>query len=198
MLPMWPLGKFSFRTMMGMNSQLNTILGSSHPMSNPGPSLTKNFKLWWTLLPIGVTISKELTTSSLNILPNLLIYNPSMFPSNAEDNPQIILIPTSAVLLPTLGLLAPLALVLEFPLVLPGSLLHDVVSTQYILPDCQVILSKLSPEHPLLGPYVLKERIVYQNNRVWVPKSLRERILTEHHDPPLFGHPGSSKLMNLV
>ncbi|KAJ9073874.1 hypothetical protein DSO57_1011989 [Entomophthora muscae] len=121
----------------------------------------------------------EFVSDSLNILPNLLSRNPSMFPSNAEDNLQITLIPTSTVLLPALGLLALLVPVLEFPLVLPGSLLHDVVSTQYTLPDDQVVLSKLSPEHPLLGPYALKERIFYQNNWVWVPKSLRERILTE-------------------
>ncbi|KAJ9072591.1 hypothetical protein DSO57_1025971 [Entomophthora muscae] len=140
----------------------------------------------------------EFVSGSLNILPNMLSHNPSMFPSNAEDNPQITLIPTLSVLLPTLGLLALLVSVPKFPLVLPGSLLHDVVSTQYTLLDGQVIMSKLSPEHPLLGPYVLKERIVYQNNQVWVPKSLREHILTENHDSSLFGHPGSSKLLNLI
>ncbi|KAJ9053028.1 hypothetical protein DSO57_1028284 [Entomophthora muscae] len=140
----------------------------------------------------------EFVSGSLSILPNLLSCNPSMFPSNAKDNPQITLILTLSVLLPTPGLLALLVPVPEFPLVLSGSLLHDVVSTQYTSPNGQVILSKLSPEHLLLGPYALKERIVYQNNRVWVPKSLRERILTEHHNSPLFGHTGSSKLLNLI
>ncbi|KAJ9051716.1 hypothetical protein DSO57_1001982 [Entomophthora muscae] len=72
----------------------------------------------------------EFVSGSLNILPNLLSCNPSMFPSNAEDNPQITLIHTLPVILPTPGLLALLVPVPEFPLVLPGSLLHDVVSTQ--------------------------------------------------------------------
>ncbi|KAJ9062415.1 hypothetical protein DSO57_1011092 [Entomophthora muscae] len=70
----------------------------------------------------------EFVSGSLNILPNLLSCNPSMFSSNAEDNPQITLIPTLSVLLPTPGLLALLVPVPEFPLVLLGSLLHDVVS----------------------------------------------------------------------
>ncbi|KAJ9071522.1 hypothetical protein DSO57_1036088 [Entomophthora muscae] len=140
----------------------------------------------------------EFVSGSLNILPNLLSCNPTMFPSNAEGNPQITLISILSVFLPTPGLLSLLVPVPEFPLVLPGSLLHDVVSTQYTLLDGQVILSELSPEHPLLGPYVLKERIVYQNNRVWVPKSLRQCILTEHHKSPLFGHPCSSKLLKLI
>ncbi|KAJ9061775.1 hypothetical protein DSO57_1017355 [Entomophthora muscae] len=71
----------------------------------------------------------EFVSDSLNILPNLLSCNPSMFPSNAEDNPQIALISTLSVLLPTPGLLGLLVLVPEFPLVLLGSLLHYVVST---------------------------------------------------------------------
>ncbi|KAJ9070407.1 hypothetical protein DSO57_1008448 [Entomophthora muscae] len=44
-----------------------------------------------------------------------------------------------------------------------------------------VLLFKLTPEHPKEGAYILKESIVYQKNQIWVPKSLRARVMTEHH-----------------
>ncbi|KAJ9062579.1 hypothetical protein DSO57_1009382 [Entomophthora muscae] len=49
-----------------------------------------------------------------------------------------------------------------------------------------VLLSKLTPEHPKKGAYVLKESIVYQNEQIWVPKSLCARVMKEHHDPPVW------------
>ena len=40
--------------------------------------------------------------------------------------------------------------------------------------------------------------MVYHNNRVWVPAKLRERVMREHHDPPIMGHPGTRKTLDLV
>ncbi|KAJ9071768.1 hypothetical protein DSO57_1033777 [Entomophthora muscae] len=135
------IGVVFFRTMMVMNSQLHNILGSLHPRSYPGPFWQRASSCSGLYYPLAsppprsqpqvyaYKFKYEFFSSSLNILPNLLSCNPAMFPFNAEDNPQITLIPTLSVLLSTLGLLALLVLVPEFPLVLPGSLLHDVVST---------------------------------------------------------------------
>ncbi|KAJ9069132.1 hypothetical protein DSO57_1021799 [Entomophthora muscae] len=70
------------------------------------------------------------------------------------------------------------------PLALPGTLLYDVLVAQHSLLDSQAICAKLSPDSASNGPYTLKERIIYQNNKVWIPKELQPHVMTEHHDPP--------------
>ncbi|KAJ9082413.1 hypothetical protein DSO57_1004671 [Entomophthora muscae] len=84
------------------------------------------------------------------------------------------------------------------PLALCGTLLHNVMVAQNSSPDNQVIYAKLSPNSASNGPYTLKDRIIYQNNKVWVPKELQLCVMTEHHDTPLFGHPGTKKLLELI
>ncbi|KAJ9080715.1 hypothetical protein DSO57_1021995 [Entomophthora muscae] len=84
------------------------------------------------------------------------------------------------------------------PLALPGTLLNDVLVAQNSSSDSQVICAKLSPNSASNGPYTLKDRIIYQNNKVWVPKELQLCVMTEHHDTPLFGHPGTKKLLELI
>ncbi|KAJ9059715.1 hypothetical protein DSO57_1038589 [Entomophthora muscae] len=80
----------------------------------------------------------------------------------------------------------------------PGTLLYDVLVAQHSSPDSQAICAKLSPVSASNVPYTLKDRIIYQNNNLWVPKELRPCVMTEHHDPPLFGHPGTKKLLELI
>ncbi|KAJ9088937.1 hypothetical protein DSO57_1018047 [Entomophthora muscae] len=83
-------------------------------------------------------------------------------------------------------------------LALPGNLLHNVLLAQHFSLDSKALLSKLTLEHPKEGVYVLKESIVYQNKKIWVPKSLCAHVMTEHHEPPLFEHPGTKKLLELI
>ncbi|KAJ9089692.1 hypothetical protein DSO57_1010189 [Entomophthora muscae] len=59
------------------------------------------------------------------------------------------------------------------PLAFPSTLLYDVLVAQHSLPKGQVICAKLSSDSASNGPYSLKDRIIYQNNKVWVPKELQ-------------------------
>ncbi|KAJ9050014.1 hypothetical protein DSO57_1018447 [Entomophthora muscae] len=72
------------------------------------------------------------------------------------------------------------------PLALPGTLLYDVLAAQNSFLDGLAICTKLSPVSASNGPYTLKDRIIYQNNKVWVPKDLQLYVMTEHHDPPVW------------
>ncbi|KAJ9069899.1 hypothetical protein DSO57_1014029 [Entomophthora muscae] len=84
------------------------------------------------------------------------------------------------------------------PLALPGTLLYDVLTAQHSSLNGQAICAKLSPDSASNGPYTLKDRIIYQNDKVWVPKELQPCVMTEHHNPPLFDHPGTKKLLELI
>ncbi|KAJ9082255.1 hypothetical protein DSO57_1006041 [Entomophthora muscae] len=139
-----------------------------------------------------------------------------MYPVRGNEDPQVTVIPESLILLvsasslpqtpPTPPAVPPQLLViapapsseLDPPLALPDMLLHDVLVAQHSSPDGQAICAKLSPNSASNGPYTLKDRIIYQNNKVWVPKDLQLRVMTEHHDPSLFGHTGTKKLLELI
>ncbi|KAJ9076606.1 hypothetical protein DSO57_1024476 [Entomophthora muscae] len=139
-----------------------------------------------------------------------------MYPVRGNKDPQVTVIPESLILLdpasslPQTSAIAPVVspqlLVIgpgplseaAPPLALPGTLLHDVLVAQHSSPDGQAICAKLFPVSASNGPYTLKDRIIYQNNRLWVPKDLWLRVMIEHHDPPLFGHPGTKKLLELI
>ncbi|KAJ9062297.1 hypothetical protein DSO57_1012092 [Entomophthora muscae] len=97
-----------------------------------------------------------------------------MYPVYGDEDPLVTLIPVSQVLLspslpPTPGD-SPLTQVVglcslappqqDILLALPGTLLHDVLLAQFSSPDSMALLSKLTPEHPKEGTYVLKESIV--------------------------------------
>ncbi|KAJ9085221.1 hypothetical protein DSO57_1016200 [Entomophthora muscae] len=139
-----------------------------------------------------------------------------MYPVRGNEDPQVTGIPESLVL-PAPGLSSPhtpatapaatpqLLIIGPGPsseaaplLALPGMLLHNILVAQHSSPDSQAICAKLSPDSASNGPYTLKDRIIYQNNKVWVPKELWLRVMTEHHDPPLFSHPGIKKLLELI
>ncbi|KAJ9081096.1 hypothetical protein DSO57_1018255 [Entomophthora muscae] len=125
-----------------------------------------------------------------------------MYPVRGNEDPQVTVILESLILLepgsppsltPVLALVViPQLLAIDPapsseaapPLSLPNMLLYDVLVAQHSSPDGQAICAKLSPDSASNGPYSLKDRIIYQNNRVWVPKDLWLRVMTEHHDPP--------------
>ncbi|KAJ9069876.1 hypothetical protein DSO57_1014198 [Entomophthora muscae] len=139
-----------------------------------------------------------------------------MYPVRGNKDPQITVILESLILLDpgspltcspvTAPVASPQLLVIApgpssevaTPLALPGTLLHDVLAAQHSSPDGQAICAKLSPDSASNGPYTLKDRIIYQNKKVWVPKELCVCVMTEHHDPPLFEHPGTKKLLELI
>ncbi|KAJ9067005.1 hypothetical protein DSO57_1003711 [Entomophthora muscae] len=164
----------------------------------------------------GYKFKYKLVKGELNILPDLLSCNPAMYPVRGNEDPQVTVIPESLVLLPpgpppphtpaTVSASTPQLLVIgpapspeaPPPLALPGMLLYDVLMAQHSLLNGQAICTKLSLDSTSNGPYTLKDRIIYQNNKVWVPKGMQPRVMTEHHDPPLFGHPGTKKLLELI
>ncbi|KAJ9076626.1 hypothetical protein DSO57_1024390 [Entomophthora muscae] len=161
----------------------------------------------------GYKFKYKFVKGELNILPDLLSCNPAMYPVRGDEDPQVTVIPESLVLLPpgsppphtpaTVPASTPQLLAiapahsseLDPPLALPGTLLYDVLTAQHSFLDVQAICAKLSPDSASNGPYTLKDRIIYQNDKVWVPKELRPHVMTEHHDPPMFGHPGTKKLL---
>ncbi|KAJ9085191.1 hypothetical protein DSO57_1016343 [Entomophthora muscae] len=165
---------------------------------------------------LGYKFKYKFMKGELNILPDLLSCNLAMYPVRGDEDPQITVIPESLVLLPPgspplhtpATVLAPTPQLLVIgpapspvappPLALPGTLLYDILTAQHSSLDGQAICAKLSPDSASNGPYTLKDRIIYQNDKVWVPKELRPRVMTEHHDPPLFGHPGTKKLLDLI
>ncbi|KAJ9073463.1 hypothetical protein DSO57_1016334 [Entomophthora muscae] len=164
---------------------------------------------------LGYKFKYEFVKGELNILPDLLSCNPVMYPVRGDKDPQVTVIPESLVLLasspsPQTSASAPVVtsqlLVIgpspssetAPPLALPSTLLHNVLVAQHSSLDGQAICTKLSPDSAFNGPYTLKDRIIYQNEKVWVPKELQACVMTEHHDPPLFGHPGTKKLLELI
>ncbi|KAJ9083893.1 hypothetical protein DSO57_1029894 [Entomophthora muscae] len=164
----------------------------------------------------GYKFKYKFVKGELNILPDLLSCNPAMYPVRGNKDPQVTVIPESLVLLapgpspPHTPATAPAAtpqlLVIgpspsseaASPLALPGTLLYDVLVALHSLLDGQAICAKLSPDSAYNGPYTLKDRRIYQNDKVWVPKELQPRVMTEYHDPPLFGHTGTKKLLELT
>ncbi|KAJ9079054.1 hypothetical protein DSO57_1039498 [Entomophthora muscae] len=158
----------------------------------------------------------EFVKGELNIFPDLLRCNPTMYPVRGNKDPQVTVIPESLILLvpnpslpqtPVTAPVAPPQILAIGPapspeaapiLALPGTLLYDVLVAQHSSLDGQVICAKLSPVSASNGPYSLKDRIIYQNNKVWAPKELWLCVMTEHHNPPLFGHPGTKKLLELI
>ncbi|KAJ9084492.1 hypothetical protein DSO57_1023812 [Entomophthora muscae] len=135
-----------------------------------------------------------------------------MYPVCGDENTLVTLIPASQVIPPpspppttdhppptqVVGICSLAPPQQDILLALPGTLLHDVILTQRSSLDSIALLSKLTPEHLKEGAYILKESIVYQNKQIWVPKSLRACVMTEHHEPLLFGHPGTKKLLELI
>ncbi|KAJ9083760.1 hypothetical protein DSO57_1031443 [Entomophthora muscae] len=164
----------------------------------------------------GYKFKYKFVKGELNILPNLLSCNPAMYPVRGNKDPQVTVIPESLILLDsgsplpqtpaTAPVVSPQLLVIApgpsseaaLPLALPGTLLHNVLVAQYSSPDSQAICAMLSPDSVSNGPYTLKDRIIYQNKKLWVPKELRVCVMTEHHNPPLFGHPVTKKLLELI
>ncbi|KAJ9060394.1 hypothetical protein DSO57_1031363 [Entomophthora muscae] len=140
--------------------------------------------------PSGYKFKYKFVKGELNILPDLLSRNPAMYPVRGNKDPQVTVIPESLILPdsasllpqtpPTPAAVPPQLLViapgsspeLDPPLALPGMLLHDVLVAQHSSPDSQAICTKLSPTSASNGPYTLKDRIIYQNNKVLVPKEL--------------------------
>ena len=43
-----------------------------------------------------------------------------------------------------------------------------------------------------------KEGLVYMRNLIYIPKCMRNEIIAMHHDPPLYGHPGTDRTTELV
>ncbi|KAJ9048486.1 hypothetical protein DSO57_1034682 [Entomophthora muscae] len=139
---------------------------------------------------LGYKFKYKFVKGKINILPDLLSCNPAMYPVRGDKDPQVTIIPESLILpesgssLPhtpvTAPALPPRILVIgpapspeaAPPLSLPGKLLYDVLVAQHSSPDSQDICAKLSPVSASNGPYTLKDRIIYQNNKVWVPKDL--------------------------
>ncbi|KAJ9086125.1 hypothetical protein DSO57_1007239 [Entomophthora muscae] len=164
----------------------------------------------------GYKFKYEFVKGELNIFPDLLSHNPAMYLVRGNKDPQVTVIPESSVLpvpgpspshTPATASAAPSQLLaigpapsLEAspPLALSGTLLYDVLVAQHSSPDGWAICAKLSPDSASNGPYTLNDRIIYQNDKVWVPKELRPHVMTEYHDPPLFGHPSSKKLLKLI
>ncbi|KAJ9049355.1 hypothetical protein DSO57_1025374 [Entomophthora muscae] len=150
----------------------------------------------------GYKFKYKFVKGELNILPDLLSHNPAMYPVRSNEDPQVTVIleslilsdsglslpqnpPTAPVFPPQLLVIAPgFSSGVAPPLALPGTLLHNILVAQNSSPDGQAICAKLSPDSALNGPYTLNDRIIYQNNKVWVPKDLWLRVMTEHHDPP--------------
>ncbi|KAJ9054391.1 hypothetical protein DSO57_1015207 [Entomophthora muscae] len=164
----------------------------------------------------GYKFKYKFVKGEINILHDLLICNPVMYPVRSNKDPQVTVIPESLILpdpgspLPqtpaTAPVISPQLLVIApgpsseaAPMMaLPGTLLHNVLVAQHSSLDGQAICAKLFPDSASNDPYTLKYRIIYQNNKVWVPKDLRLCVMTEHHDPPLFGHPGTKELLDLI
>ncbi|KAJ9053986.1 hypothetical protein DSO57_1019165 [Entomophthora muscae] len=142
---------------------------------------------------LGYKLKYKFVKGELNILPYLLSRNPEMYPVRGSKDPQVTIIPDSLILtepdVPTIA--PPQILAIDPvssseaapPLALPGTLLHNVLVAQHSSPDGQAICAKLSPDSVSNVPYTLKDRIIYQNNKLWVPKKLQLCVMTEHHDP---------------
>ncbi|KAJ9066337.1 hypothetical protein DSO57_1010548 [Entomophthora muscae] len=115
-----------------------------------------------------------------------------MYPVRGDKDPLVTLIPASQVISSSSPLLTPvessttqvagLCYLAPFQqdilLALPGTLLHNVLLAQRSFLDGMTLHSKLTFKHPKEGSYVLKESIVYQNKRIWVPKSLHLCVMT--------------------
>ncbi|KAJ9071644.1 hypothetical protein DSO57_1034974 [Entomophthora muscae] len=132
----------------------------------------------------GYKFKCKFVKGELNILSDLLSCNPAMYPVRGNEDHQVTVIPESLVLLApglppphtpaTVSASTPQLLVIgpapsseaAPPLALPGTLLYDILMTQYSLLDGQAICSKLSLDSASNGPYTLKNRIIYQNNKV--------------------------------
>ncbi|KAJ9064947.1 hypothetical protein DSO57_1025004 [Entomophthora muscae] len=142
----------------------------------------------------GYNFKYEFVKGELNILPDLLSCNPAMYPVRGNKDPQVTIIPESSILKEpgspllktpeTVSVALPQILVIDPPLsseaapplALPGTLLYNVLVAQHSSPDGQAIFAKLYPVSASNGPYNLKDRIIYQSNKVWVPKELRLRV----------------------
>ncbi|KAJ9078928.1 hypothetical protein DSO57_1001679 [Entomophthora muscae] len=131
---------------------------------------------------LGYKFKYKFVKGELNILPDLLSRNPTMYPVRGNKDPQVTVILESLILLdpgfplpqtpatapivsPQLLSIAPGPSSEAAPLLaLPGTFLHDVLVAQHSSPDGQAICAKLSPGSASNGLYTLKDRIIYQNN----------------------------------
>ncbi|KAJ9081163.1 hypothetical protein DSO57_1017528 [Entomophthora muscae] len=162
----------------------------------------------------GYKFKYKFVKGELNILPDLLSCNPAMYPVRGDEDPQVTFIPESLILPdpatplpqtpPTPPAVPPQFLVispapsseLDPPLALPSMLLHNVLVAQHSSLDGRAICAKLSPNSASNDPYTLKDRIIYQNNKVWVPKDLQLRVMTENHDPPFLVIPAQRSYLS--
>ncbi|KAJ9073508.1 hypothetical protein DSO57_1015838 [Entomophthora muscae] len=145
---------------------------------------------------LGYKFKFEFVKGALNILPDLLSCNLSMYLVRGNKDPQVTVIPESLILLEsgspppqtpaTAPVVTPQLLAIDPapsleaapPLALPGTLLYDVLVAQHSSPDGQAVCAKLSPDSASNGPYTLKDRIIYQNDKVWVLKDLWLCVMT--------------------
>ncbi|KAJ9076695.1 hypothetical protein DSO57_1023896 [Entomophthora muscae] len=135
-----------------------------------------------------------------------------MYPVRGDEDPLVTLIPASQVILPlsppqnpghppptqVVGLCSLVPPQQDILLALPGTLLHDVLLARSSSPDSMVFLSKLTPEHPKEGTYTLKESIVYQKQANLGPYELVCACHDRASQSPLFGHPGTNKILELI
>ncbi|KAJ9058803.1 hypothetical protein DSO57_1008333 [Entomophthora muscae] len=140
---------------------------------------------------LGYKFKYKFVKGELNILLDLLSHNPAMYPVRGNKDPkftiimELLVLPDSGSLLFQTSITAPVGspqlLVIDpapsseasLPLALSCTLLHNVLVAQHSAPDGQAIFAKLSSDSAFNGPYTLKDRIIYQNNKVWVPKELQ-------------------------
>ncbi len=87
-------------------------------------------------------------------------------------------------------------------MVLEAIIVHD--PPEY-LPELMDLLRKLDPsaKQALEGKdkkWKESDRLIFYDNRIYVSKNhkLHERIIRDHHDNPLAGHPGRYKTQELI
>ncbi|KAJ9051494.1 hypothetical protein DSO57_1004231 [Entomophthora muscae] len=164
----------------------------------------------------GYKFKYKVVKGELNILPGLLSCNPAIYSVRGNEDPQVTVIPESLILpnsgsplsqTPATAPASPPQLLdigpapvseAALPLALPFILFHNNLVAQHSSLDSQSICAKLSPDSASNGSYTLKDRIIYQNDKVWVPKEFQACVMTEHHDPPLFVPLCTKKLLELI
>ncbi|KAJ9077815.1 hypothetical protein DSO57_1013059 [Entomophthora muscae] len=163
---------------------------------------------------LGYKFKYKFVKEELNILPDLMSCNPAMYLVRGDKDPQVTIILESLILpvpgsslpqIPAMPSVTPPQILAigpapspeaPPPLVLHRTLLYDVLVAQHSFPDGQAICAKVSPDSASNGPYTPKDRIIYQNNKVWVPKELQLCVMTEHHDPPCLVTPAQRSCLN--
>ena len=85
-----------------------------------------------------------------------------------------------------------------FPVVAatPIDILQELRASTMVDDDLQEIINQDS----LPATFEVKDGLLFHDSRIVVPNDepLRTRILTQHHDSPMAGHPGRDKMLELV